>query len=247
MRVEIHNLVVDFPQRSIRALDGIDLTIEKGGQVALLGPSGSGKTTLLRTIVGAVKPSRGIVTVDGIDPNDSVAGQRRIQRNTGMVRQRDDLVSGLKARTNALLGTSPAWSVSDWLRVLSGHVPSRYQSPLETLAASHGVARHLDARIEHLSGGQRQRVALIRALLPDGELLLADEPTSGLDPVTGLAAVRALQDVEGATLIVSTHDVALTWRFPRVIALRDGRVSYDGPPPDDAQVASIYEPSEVKA
>jgi ABC-type phosphate/phosphonate transport system ATPase subunit len=245
MRVEIRELVVQFPQRPQPALAGVTLTIDSGEHLALLGASGSGKTTLLRSMVGAVRPTSGSMSVGGKDVHESLDVQRAIRQRTGIVRQRDDLVTGLRAQTNALLGTSPTWGPGDWLQVMSGRVPAKYRSELTRLAVRHGIQPHLTSRVENLSGGQRQRVALIRALLAGPELLLADEPTSGLDPVTGLAAVDALRTVQGATVVLSTHDFTVARRFPRVVALRDGQIAFDGVPPDAEQLAAIYQPAEV--
>lgn len=242
MRVEVRDLVVQFPQQHSPALDGVSLTVESGEHLALLGASGSGKTTLLRSLVGAVPPRSGTVLVGGQDVHSPEA-QRRVRQRTGIVRQRDDLVTGLRAQTNALLSTSPAWTVADWLQILCGRVPVRYRVALTALARHHGLEEHLASRIENLSGGQRQRVALLRALLADPQLLLADEPTSGLDPVTGLAAVEALREVAGATVVLSTHDFTVARRFPRVVALREGRITFDGPAPDAEQLAAIYQPA----
>jgi ABC-type phosphate/phosphonate transport system ATPase subunit len=242
MRVHIQDLVVQFPHQPVAALDGVTLNIDAGERVALLGASGSGKTTLLRCLVAAVTPTSGSVFVNGQDVHHSGDAQRQLRQQTGIVRQRDDLVSGLRAQTNAVLGTSSTWGLQDWAHVLSGRVPTRYRAPLTTLARRHGIDAHLTSRIEHLSGGQRQRVALVRALLGGPKLLLADEPTSGLDPVTGRAAVDALLGEPGATVVVSTHDLTLARRFPRVIALQAGRVAFEGPMPDDARVEAFYQP-----
>jgi ABC-type phosphate/phosphonate transport system ATPase subunit len=245
MDVEVRALAVQFSHRATPALDGVDLSINTGEHVALLGVSGSGKTTLLRCLVGAVTPNSGSVTVGGVEVNESRQAQRLIRRRTGIIRQRDDLVRGMRAQTNALVGTAWTWGVSDWLQVLSGRVPSRYRQPLTALATRHGVDAHLAARVEDLSGGQRQRIALVRALLNEPQLLLADEPTSGLDPVTAHLAVTALQGVTDATVIVTTHDMSVARRFPRVIALRDGHVIFDGELPNDNDIAAFYESAQV--
>lgn len=247
MHVEIHNLVVQFPDRPGHALDGVDLNVLPGERVALLGVSGSGKTTLLRAIVGAVRPTTGTVEIDGADISKSRQELRRLRQRTGIIRQRDDLVVGMRAQTNAVIGTAWSWGPLDWFQVLTGQVPMRYREPLMSLANRHGVGEHLTSRVEHLSGGQRQRIALVRALLIAPELLLADEPTSGLDPVAGRDAVTALQAVPEGTVIVSTHDIAVARRFPRVVALRDGRIIFDGPLPSDDDIAALYESVEVAA
>lgn len=226
MDVRTQHLTVDFPHRRLRALDNLSVHIEQGEHVALLGPSGAGKSTLLRALLGAVAIT-GSVTVGGLDPCHPKQ-QRTVRRATGVVRQGGDLVLGLTAATNALMGTSPEWTARDWFAVLCGRVPSRYTQRLRALAERHGIADALRARARELSGGQRQRVALIRALLPGPRLILADEPTSGLDPVNAAAAVDALCALPGTvTVIVATHDLAVAARFPRILALREGRLAHD--------------------
>lgn len=245
MDIDVRELTVQFPQRPTPALHAVDLSIAAGEHLALLGVSGSGKTTLLRCLVGAVAPTFGQVKVDGLAVHESRQSQRLIRRRTGIIRQRDDMVAGMRAQTNALVGTAWTWGVTDWLQVLAGRVPARYRQPLATLAAQHGIDEYLTARVQDLSGGQRQRVALVRALLTEPSLLLADEPTSGLDPVTAHLAVTALQGRAHATVIIATHDISVARRFPRVLALRGGEVIFDGPLPEDDVIAALYEPAQV--
>jgi ABC-type phosphate/phosphonate transport system ATPase subunit len=240
MRLELAGVTVDFPAQGVRALAGIDLVVEEGEQVALLGPSGSGKTTLLRLLLGAVRPNAGRVRVDGLDPFGSSQELRRLRRATGAVWQRDDLVLGLSARINAVMATAPVWGLGDWATVLRGGVPNRYADRLGALCRRHGVDTCLPARVEQLSGGQRERIALVRALLPAPRLLLADEPTTGLDPPNAAAAVQALREADAATLLLSTHDLAIAHQFSRIIALRDGRVSFDGSGLRQGDIERIY-------
>jgi ABC-type phosphate/phosphonate transport system ATPase subunit len=240
MDIELRGVTVDFASRGIRVLDRIDLTIGAGEQVALLGPSGAGKTTLLRVILGAVRPVAGQVLVGGLDPFDSRAYAVRVRRATGMVRQRDDLVRGLTARTNILVGQASRWRTCDWWAVLRGTVPERYRQRLVDLAVRHDIEPLLDHRIEQLSGGQRQRVALARALMSRPRLLLADESTAGLDPMRAAVALAHLRDADGATLVVTTHDMDVARQFPRVVALRGGQIVFDRSDLDDRAVDSIY-------
>lgn len=245
MDVRVRGLTVDFPTRGVRALDGVDLAVAEGEQVALLGPSGSGKTTLLRAVLGAVRPAAGSIRVAGRDPFGTPGEVRAIRRATGMLRQGTDLVDGVSARCNALIGTATSWGMRGWLAVLRGRSPAAYAERLVALAARHGVSDCLTARVDELSGGQRQRVALIRALLPEPRLLLADEPTSGLDLRTAETAVDGLRGSDGVTVLVTTHDLAVARRFPRVVALRAGGVVHDGPALDEASVERIYGRSQV--
>lgn len=240
MDVVMAGVTVSFDRRSTPVLDRVDLRVDAGEQVALLGVSGAGKSTLLRVLLGAVRPKAGRVCVGGLDPFGPTAEVRRLRQAAGFVRQRDDLVPGLTARANILIGQSSRWRVTDWLAVARGAVPARHASRVSELARRHGIESVLNRRVEHLSGGQRQRVALVRALLGDPRLLLADETTTGLDPARAAAAVADLRGAKGATLLVATHDAALTRQFPRAVALRDGRIVYDGAAPDAASMELIY-------
>ena len=239
MNVVADRLTVDLPARRLRVLDQVSFEVADGERVALLGPSGAGKTTLLRALLGAV-PARGTVRVGGHDPRGSPAEARRLRRATGVVRQGNDLVPGLSARLNAVLGTAWSWTPRDWWAVLCGQVPRGHGARLAELAARHGVADCLPARARELSGGQRQRIALVRALLPAPRLLLADEPTAGLDPTTAAAAVDALLGAGGATLVVATHDLEVARRFPRVLGLRAGRLVHDGDGLDEHAADDLY-------
>lgn len=237
--IVLEDVTVAFEGRAVPALDRVSLSVRAGERLALVGPSGAGKSTLLRLLLGGVRLAGGRVRVGGLDPF-AARQVRHLRQFTGFVRQRDDLVPGVSARTNILMGQSWSWRMSDWWAVARGGVPSRHVPRLAELAAGHGIADILGERVENLSGGQRQRVALARALLGDPRLLLADETTSGLDPVNAARAVADLTSAEGATVVLSTHDVILAGRFPRVVALRAGRIAHDGAPPDARETELIY-------
>ncbi|MEZ7126584.1 phosphonate ABC transporter ATP-binding protein [Nonomuraea sp. AD125B] len=220
-------------------LADVTLKVEAGERLALLGPSGAGKTTLLRTIVGAVAPTSGRVSVDEADPFGPRREITRLRRTIGCVRQRDDLVPGLSARANILAGIAHRWSPADWVTIVCGRVPRRFVPRLLDLAALHDITPLLPQRVEHLSGGERQRVALARALFGEPRLILADECTSGLDPVRAAVALRHLR-ASGSTVVATTHDLNVAGCCDRVVALRDGRIVYDGPPPATEEVERIY-------
>ncbi|SFC93020.1 phosphonate ABC transporter ATP-binding protein [Streptomyces aidingensis] len=239
MHIRLDDVCTSFDRGRTPVLDAITLDIAEGEHVVLLGPSGSGKTTLLRCLLGAVRPDRGTLRIGGLDPADP-AQLRTIRRRAGVVRQGNDLVLGLTARTNALLGTAHSWGVREWAAVLRGGTPKRFAERMRRLAENQGITPQLRHRVENLSGGQRQRVALVRAVLPAPSLLLADEPTSGLDPVTSRAAVDTLREAEGVTVVVSTHDLAVARQFPRIVALREGRVCFDGAELTDRAAERIY-------
>jgi ABC-type phosphate/phosphonate transport system ATPase subunit len=240
MDVRLERITVDFASRGLRVLDDIDLTVGKGEQVALLGPSGAGKTTLLRVLLGFVRPVAGRVRVGNRDPFGTWSDATAVRQQTGFVRQRDDLVRGLTARTNVLMGEAYRWRLRDWLTVGRGAIPRRYAARLLNLARRHRVDMLLNMRVENLSGGQRQRVALARALLSGPGLLLADEITTGLDPARAAAAIAHLRDAYGATLLVTTHDLTVARRFPRIVAIRDGQIAFDGHELRERDVQAIY-------
>jgi ABC-type multidrug transport system ATPase subunit len=231
MDVRTEQLTVEFPG-GIRAVDQLSVHVEEGEQVALLGPSGSGKSTLLRALLGAVRAT-GRVRIGGHDPyRDAQA----IRAATGFVRQGNDLVLGVSARLNALMGTSTTWHVRDWLRALSGRTPARHCTGWLVRT---GLSVACPSRPGGYPAGKRQRVALVRALIANPRLPLADEPTSGLHPVTAEAAMEALLGV-GVTPIVATHDLAVARRFPRILAIRAGTLVYDGLTLDDQMAGAIY-------
>jgi len=244
MKVQCTGLTVRFGKNTV--LDGIDLTINEREQLALLGPSGAGKSTLLRVLLGAIRPAAGTVRIGSHNPFGSQRDLNAVRRSAGVIRQRDDLVRGLTARTNILIGFSHQWRPADWLTVARGRTPARWAARLAQLAAEHGVDEFLDAKIENLSGGQRQRVALVRALLPEPKLLLADEATSGLDLARARAALADLRSA-AATLIVTTHDVAIARQFDRIVALKEGKVVFDGGELSTSDVREIYGASELVA
>lgn len=246
MDISLRNITIDFDQPKVRVLDGVTLAIEEGERVALLGPSGSGKTTLLRLMLGAVHPSAGDVRMGGRNPFGTADDLAQLRRRTGCVRQRDDLVAGLTGRTNALMATTSHWKLGDWFSVMRGRAPRRYSQTLAALAERYGIETCLTSPVRNLSGGQRQRVALVRALLNQPSLLLADEPTSGLDPRNTSVVIDGM--LEGTrTVVTATHDLAVADRFDRVIALREGCVTYDGPPPDQDILDRIYAAAEEPA
>lgn len=238
--ISVEGLTVDFTDRGVRAVHDVDLRVGAGEHVALLGRSGAGKSTLLRALLGAVQPVAGRVRIAGRDPFGPGREVRALRRSTATIRQGNDLVLVLTARLNALMGTAPHWRPRDWATVATGGVPVRWADRLAALAGEHGIAEALDARVRDLSGGQRQRVALCRALLPAPSLLLADEPTTGLDPGTAGAVIAALRDARDVTLLVATHDLAVARAFPRVVALRDGAVAFDGDDFDERAAEAVY-------
>ena len=198
----------------IRAVDGIDFSIDKGEFVVVVGPSGAGKTTVLNILGGMDKASGGEVLVDGKDiagySQKQLTGYRR--NDIGFVFQFYNLVPNLTALENVEL----ALQIS--------------RNPLDAKTVMHevGLGDRLNNFPAQLSGGEQQRVSIARALAKNPKLLLCDEPTGALDYQTGKAILKLLQDMcreRGMTVIVITHNSALTPMADRVIRIKNGKVS----------------------
>ena len=198
----------------IRAVDGIDFSIDKGEFVVVVGPSGAGKTTVLNILGGMDKASGGEVLVDGKDiagySQKQLTGYRR--NDIGFVFQFYNLVPNLTALENVELA----------LQI------SRNPLDAKTVMQEVGLGDRLNNFPAQLSGGDQQRVSIARALAKNPKLLLCDEPTGALDYQTGKAILKLLQDMcreRGMTVIVITHNSALTPMADRVIRIKNGKVS----------------------
>jgi putative ABC transport system ATP-binding protein len=203
------------------AVDGVDLSIERGSFVAISGPSGSGKTTLL-TILGALdRGYQGRVAVFGHDLGampERELGRLRNDR-MGFVFQSFHLLPHLSVLDNVLAPSLFAEGEQD--------ARPAAQRALERV----GLWSRAGDRPQHLSGGQRQRVALARALLRGPDALLCDEPTGNLDTRTGAEIIEllvSLQRDDGRTVVVVTHEERLSSRAQRRVELVDGRLVPEG-------------------
>ena len=208
---------------TVRALDRVDLTIRYGEHVAIVGPSGSGKSTMLQLLGCLDTPTDGTYRLDGKDVGALGESELASVRNSkiGFVFQGFHLLPRSSARRNVELPL-----------VYAGVKPGERRERARQALSMVGLAERVDHRPDELSGGQRQRVAIARALVTDPAILLADEPTGNLDSKTGaeiLDLFDTLRSPERA-LIMVTHDNALARRAQRLVALRDGRIVYDGPP-----------------
>ncbi len=204
---------------SRRALDGVDLAIEKGEFVTILGPSGSGKSTLLGIVGGLDRDYEGKVEVLGSDlrklADRDLAGLRG--RRIGFVFQSFHLLPHVDVLDNVL---APALFVGD---ASSAATRARAQGLLDRV----GLGDRAKDKPTELSGGQRQRVAIARALLHAPELLLCDEPTGNLDHETGahvVALFRELHREENLTVVAVTHEARLAVAATRTVHLADGRI-----------------------
>jgi phosphonate transport system ATP-binding protein len=218
-----------------KALDSIDLKVGEGEMIALIGASGSGKSTLLRHIAGftASDPAPSHVTLLGrpIQQNGKVAREvRRIRRDVAFVFQQFNLVGRLTVRTNVLLGALSR--VPLWRRLIGRFPRVEHELAMASLSAM-GIGDHINERASTLSGGQQQRAALARALVQRARIVLADEPIASLDPESSRRVMELLQSLNedhGLTVVVSLHQIDVAMKYcARTVALRDGRVVYDGP------------------
>jgi ABC-type lipoprotein export system ATPase subunit len=212
--VEVQDVVKSFGL--VPALRGISLSVPAGEFTTIGGPSGSGKSTLLSLIGALDRPDSGQVLVDGVpvpDPPKAVGFRRR---TVGFVFQDHLLMPYLSAQANvetALLAT--------------GAERHRRTERARELLSEVGLVNRAEHLPAQLSGGERQRVSVARAVANEPRLLLADEPTGALDSSDGsriLDLFAAMRERHGMTLIVVTHDAAVTQRADRVVRLVDGLI-----------------------
>ncbi len=202
----------------VRALNGINLQVKSGEFVSIMGPSGCGKTTLLNLIGALDYPTKGKVLIDGIDVSRMSDVQRtKLRRDKiGFIFQFYNLIPVLSAMENVELPMLIAG-------VKKKERNARAQKLLELVE----LGERAHHRPEELSGGERQRVAIARSLANNPSILLADEITGDLDSNTGeivMALLRKLNEEEGQTLVVVSHDPAVGRQAERIIWLRDGKV-----------------------
>jgi len=203
---------------SVRALDGVSLTVARGEMVAIVGESGSGKSTLMNILGCLDRPDSGEVLFSGEEVS-SLSSDRQAEirnRRIGFVFQSFQLLPRLSALDNVELPLLYAG-----LR----QAKDRALASLENV----GLAHRRDHRPHQLSGGQRQRVAIARALVTDPDIVLADEPTGNLDSRSGDEILRLFARLhdEGRTLLVVSHNPEVSRRCPREVEMLDGRVVAD--------------------
>ena len=200
-------------QTQIRALDHISFAVEKGELCVIVGPSGAGKTTLLNILGGMDTASEGTVLLDGRDISRLNSRQLTAYRrdDVGFVFQFYNLVQNLTARENVELASEICKGSLDPVKTLEGV----------------GLKERMNNFPAQLSGGEQQRVAIARALAKNPKLILCDEPTGALDYNTGKAVLKLLQDTcraQGKTVLIITHNGALTQIADRVIRVKNGAV-----------------------
>ena len=204
----------------VRALDGVDLTVEKGVFVAVVGTSGSGKSTLLHMLGGLDRPTGGTVTVDGKELSAMRDEELTIfrRRKIGFVFQNYNLVPVLNVYENIVLPIQ-----------LDGNAPDK--AYVERIIETLGLEAKLQNLPNNLSGGQQQRVAIARALAAKPAIILADEPTGNLDSATSLDVMGLLKVTAqkfSQTIVMITHNEELAQMADRIIRIEDGRIVVRG-------------------
>ena len=203
-------------ETAVRALDGVDLTIEHGEFVAIVGTSGSGKSTLLHMLGGLDRPTSGSVTVDGKDifslKDEALTIFRR--RKIGFVFQSYNLVPVLNVQENIVLPIQ-----------LDGRRVDR--AFVRQIVRTLGLEERLEALPSQLSGGQQQRVAIARALATAPAIILADEPTGNLDSRTSqdvLGLLKITSQKFSQTIVMITHNEEIAQMADRILRIEDGRI-----------------------
>jgi len=217
--IETRNLkkIYKMGEVEVRALDGVDLNIERGSIVSIMGPSGSGKSTLMNLLGCLDRPSEGDYILDGVQVSKMNDDQLAAARNhlVGFVFQSFNLLSRQSALANVELPLRYA-----------GMSKNRKEKAIEALTAV-GLGDRITHKPTELSGGQQQRVAIARALINDPAIIMADEPTGNLDSKSGkeiMDLILSLNKTRKTTIIIVTHDQNIALQTQRIINLKDGKV-----------------------
>lgn len=206
-------------KNQVTALNGIDLSIEKGEFVAIIGASGSGKSTLLHILGSVDKPTQGSVTVDGVDIGTLNAANAAIfrRRKVGLIYQFYNLIPTLTVEKNIFMPM-----------LLDKRTPDKehYKNIVSTL----GIEDKLDSLPHQLSGGQQQRAAIARSLIYRPAILLADEPTGNLDQKNSKEIIDLLKLFNRSlkqTILLITHNEKIALEADRIVTIEDGRILDD--------------------
>ena len=220
--IKLRGVVKEYPG-GVRALNGVDIDVERGELLTIVGPSGSGKTTLLQIMGTLDRASAGEVWIDGFDAaaasDDELSALRA--RRIGFVFQQFYLLDGLSTVDNVAGGL-----------LYSGLPSARRRERAREALDRVGLGHRLTHQPNQLSGGEKQRTAIARALVGKPSIVFADEPTGALDTRTGDSIVELLSELNraGTTIVVITHDAELAASFPRQVAVRDGQIVRDASP-----------------
>jgi putative ABC transport system ATP-binding protein len=219
--IETIDLVKEYVQggQLLRVLKNINLQIEKGEFMAIMGPSGSGKSTLLNMLGALDRPTSGKVLINGTDIgalNDNQLADLR-NKEIGFIFQQFNLIQRMDAQHNVELPLS-----------ISGVPSKKREERAKQLLKSIGLGDRVDHLPNQLSGGEQQRVAIARALANDPPIFLCDELTGNLDSKTGqeiMILLRRLNQEEGKTFVLITHDPNVAQATDRLLQIRDGEIA----------------------
>jgi len=217
LQVEGLTKVFGAGETSVRAVDGVDLSVDRGEIVLVMGPSGSGKTTLLTMIGGILHPTSGTVRINGVGLYAMKEGELTKARRhfVGFVFQTFNLLEPLDALENVAVTLN-----------IAGTDGRGSNERARTILGELGMAHRLRFRPQALSGGEKQRVSIARALANEPQLILADEPTANLDSKHGHDVVTLLRDIaksQSRAVVIVSHDHRIREVADRVLWLEDGR------------------------
>ena len=217
--IRLENVCKTYPRESgeVRALDGLNLHVNRGEFVVIEGPSGSGKTTALFTTAGLIRPTSGSVVVDDVELTGLSAGDLAEVRKVkfGFVFQMFHLIPYLNAVENVMVPMS-----------IAGVSVEEATKRAKVLLARFGLASRAEHNPAELSAGEKQRVAIARAVANNAPIILADEPTGNLDRKASEDVFKAFKEIhaEGTTIIIVTHDDRMRDEATRVLKLEAGKV-----------------------
>jgi polar amino acid transport system ATP-binding protein len=223
--IRAENVVKVFSGRgvTVRAVDGVSTTVDKGEVVVIIGPSGSGKSTFIRCVNALEKFNEGHVYIDGVDIADKKTNINKIRAEVGMVFQQFNLFPHKTVLENLTLAQ---------MRVRKRNKKTALEKA-RMLLAKVGIAEKENEYPSRLSGGQQQRVAIARALAMDPKVMLFDEPTSALDPEMVGEVLDVMKQLarEGMTMMVVTHEMGFAREVAdRVLFMDEGKMVEEGTP-----------------
>ena len=217
--ISLFDLVKEYDDGSVKALNGINIDIFEGEFVSIIGPSGSGKSTLLNMLGALDIPTRGEIYIDGINLLKAKDLSDFRREKIGFVFQLHNLIPNLSVIDNVQIPL-----------MHTGLSSKEMKKRAEEMISAVGLADKKKQKPNKLSGGQRQRVAIARALVNKPSIILADEPTGSLDTKTGAMVLKLLRDMHDAynvTLIIVTHDINVANLAERTIKIQDGQIIED--------------------
>ena len=221
--ISVRGLEKHFNEGQLKALRGVDADIKRGEVVVVIGPSGSGKSTFLRCLNLLEEPTKGTVTVEGVNITDPKVNINKHREKMGMVFQHFNLFPHMTILKNMTLAPRKL------LKKSKAEAESKAMSLLQRV----GLADRANAYPSQLSGGQKQRIAIVRALCMEPQVMLFDEPTSALDPEMVGEVLDVMKELahEGMTMVVVTHEMGFAREVAdRVIFMDEGQIVEEGTP-----------------